>query len=307
MKFLKSAILVWTLCLCASAQTLSLRPPASSPSATSFPVLQDGTPVKLRLVNALSSSKARMGEPVDLEVIEEVHLGNIIVVVKGGAAYAKVTAVESKHDAHQGKLEVSVDFLRLANGDKANLRGAADANGAAVLMSSGPLSGKDVNIAKGTEVTAYVNGGVSIDPRKFQQLGGAATPIPAAIIASERTEFDISSNPAEAEVWVDGKLVGDSPVRVIVSNGDHVMEIRKAGFASWVRTVKAAGGQVPLAVPLGKGDNIELQGIDGLSSNAASICNTGRCPSSAGDAARAAHGARAKQGTTDQQGPSPQQ
>jgi PEGA domain-containing protein len=306
MKFLKNIILFWTLCICASAQTLTLQPSTASPSTTSFPVLQDGTPVKLRLINALSSSKTRTGEPVDLEVVEEVHLGNIIVVVKGGAAYAKVTAAESKHEAHQGKLEITVDYLRLANGDKANLRGVADTNGSAVLISSGPLPGKDVNIPKGTEVTAYVNGGVSIDPRKFQQLGGAAIPIPAAVIASERTEFDISSDPAEAEVWVDGKLVGDSPVRVIVSNGDHVMEVRKAGFASWVSTVRAAGGQVPLAVPLGKGDNSELQSIGGLSSNAAGICNTGRCASSAGEAAKAAHAARPKPVSDDQQNPSPQ-
>ena len=67
--------------------------PASSPSS---PVLQDGTPVKLRIGQTVSSADAHVGETVDFEVLEEVRLSNLLIIPKGGVAWATVTGAQPK-------------------------------------------------------------------------------------------------------------------------------------------------------------------------------------------------------------------
>jgi hypothetical protein len=51
------------------------------------PVLEDGTPVKLRLTRNVSSADARVGETVDFEVLEEIRVGDLLVIPKGGVAW----------------------------------------------------------------------------------------------------------------------------------------------------------------------------------------------------------------------------
>jgi len=221
--------------IAAPAQTATEPAPLSF-SASGLPLLGEGTAVKLRAVSPLSSSDARVGQSVEFEVAEEVRVGNIIVIPKSSAAFATVTAAQSKHSsAKAGKLEVSIDYVRLANGDKAPLR----AGGAAVVTNNVPAttevpakvvfspisaSGKDVTIARGTEVSTCINSSVEIDPRKFGQVGGAMIPVPEAVSLEGVTEVTISSNPGGAEITVDEKLVGQTPLRVIVRRGDQSHE-----------------------------------------------------------------------------------
>jgi hypothetical protein len=98
-----------------------------------------------------------------------------------------------------GKLDVSIDSVQLANGEKATLRAVKESQGGSHtgIMAGGMVAtslivwpaapvfllmhGKDVTIPKGTEVTAYVSGDVKLDPAKFQPapLVPAAPPVPA--------------------------------------------------------------------------------------------------------------------------------
>lgn len=285
---------------------------SSSAAKAAFPVLEDGTPVKLRLGRSISSSDARVGESLELEVVGEIRVGNIIVIQNGGAAFAKVTAAESKKGAqHIGKLEISIDYARFANGDKVALRGVREINstnagtdpGFAVVVNPVPVQGKDVSVNKGTEVTAYVSGPVPIDPRKFQQLGGAA-PVPASVTANETTELEISTTPPSAEVNVDERLVGSSPLRVIVRNGDHTVTLRAAGYQSYVRTIHVSGGTVNFAAELSKGDNDVVE----YGSNDPSTCSVakGCAESPLAAASRAAKARKAQQKTSNQQITPPQ-
>jgi hypothetical protein len=59
-------------------------------------VLQDGTPVKLRLNRNVSSEDATVGESVDFEVLEEVAINGVVVIPKGGVAIGSVTEAQPK-------------------------------------------------------------------------------------------------------------------------------------------------------------------------------------------------------------------
>ena len=279
-------------------------------AANGLPVLADGTPIKVKINHALSSSDAKVGENVECEVVEEVHVGNIVVIQKGSSVLAKVSAAQSKKEGdHTSKLDVSAEFVRMADGNKALLRGQESATGSnSGVLDLGPhaLVGKDIKLANGSEATAYIRGDVTLDPRRFSQLGGAITPIPAAVLASETTELQISSQPVKAEVTVDNILVGETPVRVIVHNGDHVLAVRVSGYTGWFRTIHTGGGIMPITATLESGDNNQMQYKDGLSSQTGT-CASGVCGNSPGEVARAAKARKAQHDSNPSPEPTPKQ
>jgi len=58
--------------------------------------LEDSTPLKLRINRTISSADAHAGDTIDFEVLEEVLVNNVLVVRKGGLAYATVTEAQAK-------------------------------------------------------------------------------------------------------------------------------------------------------------------------------------------------------------------
>jgi len=149
-------------------------------------VLPDGTPIRLRLNRTLSSAEAKPGETVDFEVLDEVRVGDVLVIKKGSPAIATVTeAVEKRRMGRAGKLNVNIDYVRLANGERAALRAIRETNGGSnvgkmtgaivatsiVFFPAAPFflfaKGKDVVIPKGTEITAFTNGDMTVDMAKF--------------------------------------------------------------------------------------------------------------------------------------------
>lgn len=298
----------------AQAQTATQPAPLSF-SASGLPMLAEGAVVKLRTTSPLSSSDARVGQSVEFEVTEEVRVGNIIVIPKSSAAFATVTAAQSKHSSTKtGKLEVSIDYVRLANGDKAALRAAGVATNNVPAIAEAPskivlnpisTSGKDVNIAKGREISTCISSSVELDPRKFGQVGGAMIPVPESVSMEGVTELTITSKPAGAEITVDEKLVGQTPLRVIVRRGDHTLALRLAGYDTWAGSAHAAGGKMDVTVSLNRGDNGEIL-YD--SANPIPTCVVAKgCPESALAAASRAARARRAQQQGSSQGADPQQ
>src|SRR5437879_5376202 len=148
--------------------------------------LEDGTPVKLRLTRNLSSADATTGDRVDFEVLEDTKVKDLIVIPRGGIAWATITEAQHKRRmARGGKLNVNIDDVRLADGARAPLRAVKEAKGGGhtgamtgaivgttiVFFPAAPLflfmHGKDITIPKGTEITAYINGDIRLDPAKF--------------------------------------------------------------------------------------------------------------------------------------------
>jgi PEGA domain len=205
---LASLMVVCSMLSIAFAQSTSSRPPSSQnqPSAQSTPlskgfVLQDGTAVTLRLGRSLSSADAHSGDRVDFEVAEEVSVNRIVVIPKDSPASGTVvTAHKKRRMGRAGKLDVSIESVQLADGEKATLRAVKESQGGShtgimaggmvatslVVWPAAPvfllMHGKDVTIPKGTEVTAYISGDVKLDLAKFEPapLAPAAAPLPAA-------------------------------------------------------------------------------------------------------------------------------
>ena len=120
------------------AQSSSPPPPSSQnqpanaqPTAPSMGfVLEDGTPVKLRLGRSLSSADAHAGDRVDFEAAEEVSINRIVVIPKGSHAIGTVTTAHAKRRmARGGKLDVNIDAVQLADGEKAVLRAVKESQG----------------------------------------------------------------------------------------------------------------------------------------------------------------------------------
>ena len=191
----------------AIAQSSSPPPPSSQSQPTDARangpskgfVLEDGTALTLRLGRSLSSADAHDGDRVDFEVAEEVSVNRIVVVPKDSPASGTViTAHKKRRMGRAGKLDVSIDSVQLADGEKVTLRAVKESQGGSHtgIMAGGMVAtslivwpaapvfllmhGKDVTIPRGTEVTAYVSGDVKLDPAKFQPAPfvPAAPPVP---------------------------------------------------------------------------------------------------------------------------------
>lgn len=81
----------------------------------------------------------------------------------------------------------------------------------------------------------------------------AATPVSTTTSTGKLT---VVSVPDGADIEVDGSFVGNTPSDIQVSEGDHSVSVRKAGFKTWVRKLKtSAGSSVRLNAELEKSDN----------------------------------------------------
>jgi PEGA domain-containing protein len=271
--FLVSLLVVAPLTAQQAPSSAPVPAPAAGPAGLT---LQDGTPVRLRLGRTVSSADARVGDTVDFEVVEDVYAGNTLVVPRGGVAWATVTEAHSKRRmARGGKLTMNTDSVRLVDGEKVPLRAVKDAKGgghvgvmtgamaatAIVFLPAAPLflfmHGKDITIPKGTEITAYIDGNVSLDMAKFAPQGDAPPPaqavaLPAASAASDagQATLEISSSPPGADIEIDGNFVGNAPSSLTVAPGEHIIRVIKAGYLEWEKRITTSSGNVTIAAEL---------------------------------------------------------
>jgi hypothetical protein len=144
--------------------------------------LLDGTAVKLRLAENLSSADAVSGESVDFEVLEDIKVGDQMVIKHGMRAIGTVTEAQPKRRMGRGgKLDVTIDYVRMINDQKVALRATKAGKGgghtgamvgamvgtAILFWPAAPLfllmHGKDIKIPKGTPITAFVDGDTPIE------------------------------------------------------------------------------------------------------------------------------------------------
>ncbi len=252
----------------------------TQPRKTASPldfVLQDGTPVKLRISRNMSSADAKTGETVDFEVVEDIQSGDIVVISRGSVALGTVTQGKPKGRMGKGgKLDINIDSVRLVSGEKVPLRAVKETKGGGstgamtggIIASSilffpaAPffllMKGKDIKIPKGTEITAYINGDITLNPNKFgasqagQTMSGGAGQTTAANAAGFAT-ISVKSMPQGADVSVDGKYVGSTPSSLRLPAGEHKISVKKAGYILWERTITlTAGSDITMDAALGK-------------------------------------------------------
>jgi hypothetical protein len=230
------------LLLQASAVVLSAQP-------TRTFKIPDGTSLRLALTQDLSSATNEVDNPVGFEVTEDVKVGDVVAIPKGSTAMGHVVEAEPrKRMGRAGKLNFTVDHAKAPDGTNVRLRASSTRKGddktGTVIVGTVLLSplflimrGKDIVIAKGTAITAYVDGDREI------ALGPAAGP--SQINGSQLGSVSVKSTPEGADITVDGKYVGSTPSILQLGPGDHAISIETANFKPWRRTITVAAGSSP--------------------------------------------------------------
>src|SRR5579862_668518 len=87
-------------------------------------VLPEATPVRMKIGRTISSANEKAGDNVDFETLDDVKLGDVIVIPKGSTAISTITMAEPKRTmGRAGKLDLNIDYVRLPSGEKLSLRG----------------------------------------------------------------------------------------------------------------------------------------------------------------------------------------
>jgi len=256
-------------------QPIPETPVAAQQVAPSIPppphTLLDGTPVKLRLSQTISSADTKVGQEIPFEVVEDVSVDQVIVLPKGATAIANVTAAEHKKSmGRAGKLDISISYARLTDQEKVALRATQENKGGGhvgamtgaivatsiIFFPAAPLflfiHGKDITIPQGTQITAFVEGDMHLNMANF----GAAPPelvMAPAAAATAQASLVIDSAPPGADIEIDGAFVGNTPSTVSVSAGSHQIIVKKKGFTDWTKTLNVTGGTVHLNAELEQG------------------------------------------------------
>jgi hypothetical protein len=252
--------------------------PTNVTSAKGF-VLEDATPVKLRFNRTVSSADAHVGDTVDFEVMQDLSVNGTLVIPKGGFAFGTVTEAQPKRRmARGGKLEINIDYVKLVNSEHAALRAVKGGKGGGhtggmtagivatglVFFPAAPfflfMHGKDITMPKGAEFTAYVNGDMKLDIAKFQPPAPSAEPRVSGTASSASqslsattAKVSLECNPAGADIEVDGSFVGNAPSEFQLTEGEHTIVVKKAGFKNWERKLKVSvGNNVHLSAELEK-------------------------------------------------------
>jgi len=132
-------------------------------------LLQEGTVIKVAILQDINGRDVSVGQNVDFELSEDILIDNKVAVAKGAKVVGMVTEAErSKALGKKGKLAFSINYMYLPNGKIVKLRsqieknlkgsGAAVAAGA-ILVSPVALifNGKNAKYAKGDVFTAYID------------------------------------------------------------------------------------------------------------------------------------------------------
>jgi hypothetical protein len=262
-KLMKAFSITTVLAACALAQ------------APGTVTLDDGTPIRLRTTNTISSAEAHVDDRVDFEVVDDIKVGDVVIVKRGTPAIGTVTEARSKGRMGKGgKLNVNIDFTKTITGEKVSLRGVKDLKGgghtgamtgamvgtAIVFWPAAPfflfMHGKDITVPKGHEFSVYSSGAVTLNAAAVVQGG---TPSGSNLRAGTASEISVTSSPVGAEIDIDNAFVGSTPSSVPVSLGSHTITVRKPGYSSWERTIQVTGGTVNVAAELLRSPRAQAQ------------------------------------------------
>ena len=182
-------------CLVVSQSVLGVAPEAPKPSLSSATQpstlisVPEGTPVLIRLGQALASNSAHVDDPVVFYVVEDVTTNTgAVVISKGAEARGRVRdALAARRIGRRGKLDLEVDSVQSITGERIAVRADRKAEGkgstgnmAAALATTAvvvgaPIAslwllkhGHNTEIPVGTAFVVYTIGDVKVDTAKAQ-------------------------------------------------------------------------------------------------------------------------------------------
>ena len=231
--------------------------------------IPDGTKLRIRLDQTISSATADEGQTVELIVTEPVKVGDFTVITEGARVTGTVTeAQEKRRMGRAGKLDFSIDRVRAVDGEWIPLRytlnkrsgeshavrtGVITAGVAAVFWPAAPvillMKGKDTTINKGVIFDAFTDqnhiltSNASSAPENRPQPGISAISAAAAPHAVGGATVTVTSGPSGADIEVDGNFVGSTPTTLQMAAGSHTVSV-KSGGSHWERTLQVGAGSI---------------------------------------------------------------
>ncbi len=159
--------------------------PSAHKGAVAFS-LANNTPIRVKLNKAISSVTAHVGDPVELEVVEDVIVDGVTVLPAGAKVSGAIAEAETKKRfGHGGKLAFSITSMTLADGEQIKVRCYQEASGTSNTSADAVLplnSGKDVTIPKDVEFTALVDGEARLNRESFEHPKSAPSASPATTV-----------------------------------------------------------------------------------------------------------------------------
>jgi LssY C-terminus len=200
--------------------TMFLMPWVSAQERSAIPgtlTIPDGTPIKLRLAESVSSAHARVGDRLDFVVVRDVSVEGFNVIPAGTIAHGSITGVKGKRLLGiGGKVALKLDSVELINGDQVGLRARMNVKGrsrtklmAAAMIATGFIflpatpvflltRGHDSTVVESTEITAQVDGAASLlsagvprSPENSSELGEMMDYLPPQVFSGEGRKGDM--------------------------------------------------------------------------------------------------------------------
>jgi hypothetical protein len=155
--------------------------PARPSTPTSVPtdklVLKDGSDVKLKFAESVSSKTANEGDTINLLLDEDLKVGSLVVAKAGSKAVGTVThAKKAGMMGKAGELNMRLEYLKVGD-ERVKIRGSKGKEGegkegtaVALTVLFGPLGlikhGKNVDVKEGTPLTAFLDQDYTIPEAK---------------------------------------------------------------------------------------------------------------------------------------------
>jgi hypothetical protein len=155
----------------------AVQPQAQAGELPAKLILKEGTDVKLKFAQDLSSKTATDDDPVNLVLDEDLKVGDVTVAKAGSKAVGTVThAKKAGMMGKGGELNMRLEYI-LVGDTRMRLRGTKGKEGegkvgAAVALTVlfGPIGlikhGKNVEVKQGTPLLAYVDQDFTLPPAK---------------------------------------------------------------------------------------------------------------------------------------------
>jgi ribosomal protein S28E/S33 len=213
-------------------------------------VIPEGTKLRVRLDQPVSSATADEGQVVELSVSDPIRVGDAVAIAEGARVMGTVTQAQGKRRmGRAGKLDFSIDRVKSVDDQWIPLRytvtkksgqshslstGILTAGVAVVFWPAAPV----MLLRKGNDVT--VNRGVTFDVftdsnHTVTRAGVRSSASPAPSDSSARVV--IASPVPGADIEVDGMFVGNTPTTVQLVSGHHSVVV-KQGAKAWQRTLQ---------------------------------------------------------------------
>ena len=239
--------------------------------------IPDGTKIRVRLEQAISSGTADEGQAVDLSVTEAVKVGDETVIPEGARVTGTITlAQEKRHMGRAGKLDFSIERVRAADGEWVPLRytvtkksggshavstGVLTAGAAVLFWPAAPafllIKGKDVTVNKGAVFETFTDRDHVMSSAQPPAMAGVTPSAPLSNSGAKGVaSVAVTSAVPGADIELDGAFVGSTPTTLSISAGPHQISV-KNGIDVWQRTLQvSAGSSVSLNAQLAASQSV---------------------------------------------------